>query len=329
MVFLTMSEEDFWAFNDVQHKLEDSEYKDWFYNLDFLQKSPAGDRFSYEMWEGNADLIKLNLKNQDVCNHLLGAVKMWIDEFDIDGLRLDAADCVDKEFFKMLRVFTKGLKKDFWLMGEIIHGDYNEWANDEMLDSVTNYECWKGIYSSHNDRNYFEIAYSLKRQFGKDGIYKKLCLYNFLDNHDVNRIKSLLIEKKHIKNAYTIMYLMPGIPSIYYGSEWGIEGEKTSGVDADLPVRPQLHLDEMMRANNDLIEHIKKLSDVRKNSDAIKYGSYEEILVKNEQLVFARTYRKETKIVILNLSNRREPIFFEYKKKNYNVVVASDSFVVL
>lgn len=319
----------FWAFNDVQHNLYSSKYKDWFYNLDFTKKSPAGDNFSYEMWEGNADLIKLNLKNQDVCNHLLGAVKMWIKEFDIDGLRLDAADCVDKEFFKKLRSFTKGLKEDFWLMGEIIHGDYNDWANVEMLDSVTNYECWKGIYSSHNDKNYFEIAYSLKRQFGEKGIYKNLCLYNFLDNHDVNRIQSLLTEKKNIKNAYALLYFMPGVPSIYYGSEWAIEGEKTSGVDADAPIRPKLNLNEMISANKDLIEHIKKLAEIRKNSEAIKYGKYEEVLVKNEQLAFARTVKGEQKIVVLNLSSKKEKIVFEYKKEKYEVSLDKHSHVIL
>ena len=77
-------------------------------------------------------------------------------------------------------------------MGEVIHGDYTRWANPESLDSVTNYECYKGNYSSHNDKNYFEIAYSLNRLFGKGGIYKDLCLYNFADNHDVNRLASTL-----------------------------------------------------------------------------------------------------------------------------------------
>ena len=84
----------FWAFNDVQHRLEESESTAWFEQINFTQTSPCGDKFSYYMWEGNADLVKLNLKNQDVCNHLLSAVKMWMEEFDIDGLRLDAADCI-------------------------------------------------------------------------------------------------------------------------------------------------------------------------------------------------------------------------------------------
>ena len=83
----------------------------------------------------------------------------------------------------------------FWLMGEMIHGDYNSIVSPEMLHSATNYECFKGIYSSHNDKNYFEIAYSLKRQFGDGGIYKNLDLYNFVDNHDVNRIATIINDK--------------------------------------------------------------------------------------------------------------------------------------
>ena len=318
----------FWAFNDVQHNLAESRYKNWFYNLDFNKQSPAGDGFSYEMWEGNADLIKLNLKNPEVCNHLLGAVKMWIEELEIDGLRLDAADCVDKDFFRMLRSFTKGIKEDFWLMGEIIHGDYNEWANQEMLDSVTNYECWKGIYSSHNDKNYFEIAYALKRQFAEGGIYKNLCLYNFLDNHDVNRIGSMLQNSDNLKNCYAMMFLMPGVPSIYYGSEWGIKGEKGNGANTDDAIRPQLELSEMLNCSQELVKHITELSNIRKTSNAIKYGSYEELYVSNEQMAFARYYDDEVVILAFNLSDSKKRMAFNYKGKSYEFFIEPHSYLV-
>lgn len=289
--------------------------------MNFSWQSPLGDSFSYENWHGAAELVKLNLRNPAVCEHLLGAVGMWMDELGIDGLRLDAADCVDREFFKRLHSFTKGKREDFWLMGEIIHGDYRVWANDEMLDSVTNYECWKGIYSSHNDKNYFEIAYSLKRQFGQGGLYENLCLYNFLDNHDVNRIGSLLKQRENLKNAYTLLYMMPGIPSIYYGSEWGIEGVKGQGMDADLPLRPKLDLEEMCAQETDLPAHIRELAKIRKESDAVKYGAYDEVLVRNKQFVFARRSGEQYKVIALNLTDHAETLHFSYQGKEYEVLL--------
>ena len=208
---------EFWAFRDVQQNGRGSRYCGWFHNLSFGGGSPMGDPFWYDACEGHFNLVKLNLKNPEVVDHLLGAVGSWIQDFGIDGLRLDAADCVDPDFFRRLRSFCKEKKPDFWLMGEIIHGDYNRWAEDpEMLDSrQQTYECYKGIYSSHNDKNYFEIAYSLNRQFGDGGIYKNIYTYNFVDNHDVNRLASVLRNPEHLENAYTLLFTMPGAPSVY------------------------------------------------------------------------------------------------------------------
>lgn len=319
----------FFAFRDVQEHLEGSAYRDWFSNLNFSWGSPMGDPFSYETWHGAAELVKLNLGNGAVCDYLLQAVGMWMDEFGIDGLRLDAADCIDREFFKKLRNYTKSKNPDFWLMGEIIHGDYRLWANGEMLDSVTNYECWKGIYSSHNDKNYFEIAHSLKRQFAQGGIYEGLNLYNFLDNHDVNRIASLLKQKENIENAYTLLYLMPGIPSIYYGSEWGIEGVKGQGAEADYPLRPQIDLKEMEGKSESLIAHLKHLAKVRSGSEAIRYGSYRDLLIRNEQLVFVRELTDDWAIAAFNLADHAETVPFQYQGKSYELSLDAHSSKVL
>ncbi len=318
----------FWAFNDLQQKCNESEYRNWFANVNFDQTSPCGDNFSYEMWEGNHGLVKLNLKNEKICNHLLDAVKMWIEDFDIDGLRLDAADCVDMDFFRKLHTFTKQIKPDFWLMGEIIHGDYNDWANEEMLDSTTNYECWKGIYSSHNDKNYFEIAYSLNRQFGEEGIYRNLNLYNFLDNHDVNRIATQLSNTKDLKNTYTLMFTMPGVPSIYYGSEFAITGEKRGGENGDDEIRSALNLTELNNKPSELITHIKKLAELKKTNKALQVGNYKELLIRNEQFVFVREIDDDYTIVCLNCSERPENLNFMYNNRNYQFLVQPHSSLV-
>lgn len=293
---------DFWAFQDVKKNLQNSQYCSWFHNLHFNGTSPAGDPFVYEGWAGSYDLVKLNLQNPDVSAYLLDAAAFWIDEFDIDGLRLDAADCVDLSFFKQLRQVCKGKKPDFWLYGEIVHGDYNIWANPDTLDSVTNYECYKGLYSSHNDHNYFEIAHSLQRQFSQGGIYKNIYTYNFVDNHDVNRIASVVKNPVHLPNVNTLMYCMPGVPSVYYGSEWGIQGTRSHHSDHDL--RPCVNLQDIV--HNDLLEHIKKLGFVRRNLEALKYGDFENINIQNEQLVFRRRTAGQTVYVVLNVNDNQQ-----------------------
>lgn len=300
---------DFFAFKDVQEHLWDSRYCGWFQNLNFDGNSPLGDKFWYEGWAGHYDLVKLNLQNPEVVDYLLNSVNFWIDEFDIDGLRLDAADCIDLEFFKKLRNNCKTKKSDFWLYGEIIHGDYNRWANSETLDSVTNYECYKGIYSSHNDHNYFEIAHSLNRQFANGGIYQNIYTYNFVDNHDVNRIASTLKDKNHLNNVYTMLYTMPGVPSIYYGSEFGIEGTRSEHSDYEL--RPCIDLNNIPNANYDLFNHIIKLGKVRLNLEALKYGKFENASIKNENLVYKRFTDNQTVFVAFNLTNHDEKIGFD------------------
>ncbi len=300
---------DFFAFKDIQQNSMSSIYCNWFHNIRFDRQSPKGDNFSYEGWAGHYDLVKLNLQNETVCNYLLDAVKFWIDEFDIDGLRLDAADCVDLEFFKKLRYTCKNRKEDFWLYGEITSGDYNRWANDQTLDSVTNYETYKALFSCHNDRNYFEFAHSMDRQCGDYGIYKNLYLYNFVDNHDVNRLASNLNDKALLKNTYTLMFTMPGAPSIYYGSEFGIEGKRTPHCDYDL--RPCINLGEIENPNTQLFEHIKKLSKIKHTCDALKYGKYKNENIQLEHLCYSMKSENQTIFVLLNQSNETRNIGFD------------------
>ena len=185
-------------------------------------------------------------------------------------------------------------------MGEIIHGDYARLANPDLLDSCTNYECYKGIYSSHNDHNYFEIAHSLNRQFANGGIYHNIYTYNFVDNHDVNRIGSTVKEKDNIKNCYTMLYFMPGVPSVYYGSEWGIEGQKNN-TDHDYPLRPCINVADCV--DNDLYRHVCRLGAIRRKYKALKYGSFENVNIRNEQLVFKRKFEDETVYIAVNLSS--------------------------
>ena len=288
----------FWAFKDVQEKKWDSPYKDWFH-ISFDGNSCYNDGFWYEGWEGHFELVKLNLQNPAVVDYLMECVKYWIDEFDIDGLRLDVAYSLDHNFMRRLRSYTQELKLDFALIGEVLFGDYNIIVNDEMLHSCTNYECYKGLYSSFNSMNMFEIAHSLHRQFGSDQwcIYRGKHLMTFVDNHDVTRLASILTNKKHIPLAYGLLMGMPGIPCLYYGSEWAEQGEKAP--DNDYALRPCFEEPKP----NELTEFIKKLIRVRQESDALCNGAYKNVVIQNHQLVFERCSEKERVIVAINAAD--------------------------
>lgn len=290
----------FFAFKDLQENGYNSQYKDWFVNVHFNGSSPLGDPFYYEGWEGHYELVKLNVHNEAVRAYLFGAVKEWIEQYHIDGLRLDVAYCIDHHFLRALRQFVDSQKEDFWLMGEMIHGDYHTLIQPDLLHSTTNYECYKGIYSSHNDKNYFEINHSLNRLFSHGGLYEGEMLYNFVDNHDVVRIGTILKEKQHLCNVYTLLFTMPGVPSIYYGSEWAIEGGKRHG---DHELRPCLELNEMLQRDQGLNDYINKLIRIRKAYEPLKQGGYEQVLVRNEQLIFARAFGEERIYIALNLAS--------------------------
>jgi cyclomaltodextrinase / maltogenic alpha-amylase / neopullulanase len=291
---------DFWAFRDLREKGSGSSYRDWFAGVDFNRRSPYDDVFAYDGWQGHFDLVKLNLGHPDVRAHLFGAVRSWVERFGIDGLRLDVADALDPGFLRELAAFCRGLRSDFWLLGEAIHGDYRRLTAPGLLDSATNYECYKGLYSSHNDRNYFEIASSLNRQFGDGGLYRDVPLYNFADNHDVSRVASTVKNPAHLYPLHLLLFTMPGVPSIYAGSEWGLEGVRTAGDDR--PLRPALTVVEASSrgAHPDLAGAIARFAAIRHSTPALRHGSYRQLFVASEQLAFSLRTDGEHVVVAVN-----------------------------
>lgn len=284
----------FSAFLDVLKNRENSVYRDWFH-IDFGGNSNYNDGLWYEGWEGNFDLVKLNLGNPEVVEHIFSAVKSWVEEFDIDGLRLDVAYCLTPDFLRRLRSFTDGLKEEFFLVGETLHGDYNQWMNPQMLHSVTNYECYKGLYSSFNSMNLFEIVHSLLRQFGPENwtLYKGQHLLCFVDNHDVTRIASNLTNARHLPLIYALTFGMPGIPCVYYGSEWGAEAHKSQG-------DPALRACFEEPVENELSAWISRLAEAKKQSKALNYGGFRSVVLTNKQCIFERKTEDERVMVAIN-----------------------------
>ena len=222
---------EFFAFRDIQEKKWDSPYKDWYRGVSFHCSSPMGDPFCYDAWQGQFQLPCLNLKNPEVKQYIFDTVRFWVDTFGIDGLRLDCAGDLDFDFMKELRRATAPMKEAFWLMGEVIHGEYGRWVNDEMLQSVTN---------------------------------------------------------------YALLFTLPGIPSIYYGSEWGMEGKRTS--HSDKALRPAVTAEEAESRENGLKDLIRKLIRIHRENPEFHGGLYQELYLTNRQFAFAR-YGSESIII--------------------------------
>ena len=195
----------------------------------------------------------------------------------------------------------------FFLVGEMLHGDYNTIVGNECLHSATNYECYKGLYSSFNSMNMFEIAHSIERQFGKEPwcLYTGKHLLTFVDNHDVSRIASTLTNKAHLPLIYALMFGMPGIPCIYYGSEWGCEAVKGSGNDNIL--RPAFDKPEY----NELTDTISSLGQMYHNSRALSYGDYTKKVLTNRQYVFKREADGEKVLVAINADENEYTAYFD------------------
>lgn len=284
---------DFFAFRDLREKREASAYRDWYRGVNFRGDNSYHDGFTYETWGGYELLAKLNLQNPAVVGYLLDTVRFWVEEFDVDGLRLDAADVLDFDFLKALRCLADGVKPEFWLMGEVIHGDYTRWVNDGMLHSVTNYRLHKALFSSHNDGNYFELAHTVE-QLGT------LCgrLYSFVDNHDVERIQTRLRCKANYLPVHVLLFALPGIPSIYYGSEFAVEGRKEAYSDASL--RPALRLEDFGGEPHAVI--IRALAKARASEPALRSGSYEKLLLTTTNYAFARRLGDREALAAVNNS---------------------------
>ncbi len=292
---------DFFAFQDLKQNREQSAYKDWYCNVNFWGNNEYNDGFSYENWGGHNLLVKLNQHNPAVRDYICDVIRFWVSEFDIDGIRLDAADVLDFEYMKALRRTANEVKPDFWLMGEVIHGDYTRWVNEGTLHCVTNYTLHKALYSGHNDHNYFEIAHTVKRLYEMGGNrIDGLRLYNFTDNHDVERIYTKLNKKEHFAPVHVLLYTLPGVPSIYYGSEFGIEGKKERFSDDSL--RPALSLSDYENAEekNPCTRLIAALGLVRRHTAALSYGDCRELLLTNRQYAFSRNYNGVSVVVTVN-----------------------------
>jgi glycosidase len=242
------------AFQDVLAHGRSSAYASWFV-LDWDAQEHAGgpgqdaggpDKdaggpdedaggFRYADFEGHHRLVALNHAEPAVQDYVADVMRHWLDR-GADGWRLDAAYAVPPEFWRTVTDRVRRDHPDAWLVGEVLHGDYVAAVRDGGLDSVTQYELWKAIWSSLNDRNFFELAWALGRHNDFAAAFLPL---TFVSNHDVTRIASRLEDPRHLPHALAILFTVAGSPSVYAGDEQGFRGVKYERAGGDAEIRPE------------------------------------------------------------------------------------------
>ncbi|HOX51910.1 MAG TPA: alpha-amylase family glycosyl hydrolase [Fibrobacteria bacterium] len=280
---------------------------DWIAGFDPRSKK-GGLPFGYRDWNGHEELVKLDTGNHQVRRWLIESVLGWIDAFGIRGIRVDAADCLDRQFLELLAHRCHERDEEFLLLGEALPGETCATLLEAGLDSATNYEGYKSLWSSHNDANYHELSWTLERLFGATGLCRGHLLQTFADNHDVDRVASRLVDQNHLYPLHGLLFSMPGIPSIYAGSEYGIHGRRTNADDRSL--RPALdpRLLAGMAPHPDLPAAIARFAEARRTCAALRRGTYRTLRVESRRFAFLRQSPGQAVVVAVNASGNREAL---------------------
>ena len=276
---------DHFAARDVLQNGRQSRYWDWYY----ARETNGG--VELEGWEGHMGLPRLNHSNPEVRAHLIDAGKFWMSSegANIDGWRLDVAHEVSPDFWREFAGACRAAKHDCVLLGELMHGDYNTHVAPDLLDSGTNYQLSKSLWSSLNDANYWELAHCFQRDLD---MYGNLSLLNFLGNHDQMRIHSRLNNPKaHYVLAAASLLLSRGIPCMYYGDEVGEMGAP-GGPDGDLAMRRSIDLAAALNDGErmDVVKATSQLCSLRTSHEALRDALSAQIPLAhtNTTLSFAR-----------------------------------------
>ncbi len=200
----------------------------------FLPRRNPDGSVSYGTFEGHDQLVTLNHDEPAVAGYVTAVMNHWLDR-GAAGWRLDAAYAVPPSFWRKVLPAVRARHRAAWFTAEMIHGDYARYAADSGIDSVTQYELWKAIWSSLNDRNFFELAWALDRH---DGFLGALTPLTFVGNHDVTRIASQLSDPRHLGHALAVLFSVGGTPAVYYGDEQGLRGVKEDRAGGDDAIRP-------------------------------------------------------------------------------------------
>jgi cyclomaltodextrinase len=228
-----------------------------------LHTAPDG-RITAEVFEGEEQLVVLNHDEAAVQRLVRDVMTYWLER-GIDGWRLDAAYAVPAAFWTTVIPAVRERFGNAWFLGEMIHGDYADYAETAGIDSITQYELWKAIWSSIAHRNFFELDHTLGRHAA---LLERIVPFTFLDNHDTTRVASEIADRRHWGHAIALLLFLPGIPCLYYGDELGLTGVKEERLGGDDAIRPELPdgPDEVADADPSVLELYRRLIAFRRRT---------------------------------------------------------------
>lgn len=222
---------------DVLKHQENSKYADWFHVNQWpatytpTEDFEVSEAATYDTFAFTPHMPKLNTANPEVQEYLLNIAEYWIKECDIDAWRLDVADEVDHAFWKKFRTTCDAAKDDFYILGEVWHSA-QPWLVGDEFSAVMNYAYTNAIIDTFvkEELSLEQMVSAINAQLM---LYRKQTnqvMFNILDSHDTPRLLTQAKGSKDlVKQVQAFMYLQPGVPCIYYGDEYGLDG----GADPD------------------------------------------------------------------------------------------------
>jgi cyclomaltodextrinase / maltogenic alpha-amylase / neopullulanase len=288
------------AFQRVLEQGPDAPEASWF-RLTWPAGWQPGTEPEYGTFEGHGALVALNHDEPAVAGYVAGVMNHWLDA-GADGWRLDAAYAVPAAFWAQVVPRVRAGHPGAYLVGEVIHGDYPAFVAESGLDSVTQYELWKAIWSGLNDHNLFELGHALGRH---NGFLQTFAPLTFVGNHDVTRLASRLEDDRHLAHALAVLLTVGGTPAIYYGDEQAFRGIKEERAGGDDEIRPGFPgaPDELAPTGWPVYRLHQDLIGLRRRHPWLYRAQTEMLQLASEQMTYRVAAGGESLVVALSLAD--------------------------
>lgn len=280
------------AFIDLKKNQENSPFLSWYKKIDFSTNTVWQDGFGYDFYQDCVELPTLNTDNICVQNHFFKTVHFWFQEFKIDGLRLDVAYLLKPNFLKKIRLLTTDLKPDSVLIGELMTPSQTKLINKNLLHTGTNFPLFQHLHQSFTQKDFWQLKQIFSQQ-------DNLFLFNFLNNHDTDRIFSLLESYPDLQSAFVILFTTPGQPCLYYGDEILFDGLKKSKQDRQVR-KKMINTEKLTKQQKNHLSFIQKITTIRQVHPFLASGQIKIISCHHEKIAYITHSQNQYLLTIIN-----------------------------